>query len=119
MTDEDKKLIVEWCGGHWMTWTNHPEYSIKWFLPPDPDDKKIYKEDIEFNGNLDLNFYFTYAVPELRSIYQEFIFIDFSFDWAIKTCLVDIRVGKKPYSGEAMNDPAEAFGQALLKLARG
>jgi len=85
MKEEDKKLILEWCG-----------------LKP-PDDESGFG----FEGRLDMNFYFKYAVPKLLwKIGGTMTLIDFLQKW-----IYDAYTSGK--------DPAEAFGEALLKLIKG
>ena len=75
MTDEDKKLILEWCG-----WGSYGE-------PIDPE--------------IDPNFYFKYAYPLIPDNEK----FEFLYCWIIEV-----------FNGK---DPAEAFGQVLVKLIKG
>ena len=92
MTDEDKKLILEFCGfkliidEHNVFYWQFPDgFTLDWLEPP---------------PKLDLNFYFKYAYPQIPK-FQRYTFLSL---WII----------------EVVNgiDPAEAFGQALLKLIK-
>lgn len=102
MTGEDKKLILEWCGWHTK---KHSRGWLMWYSPTE-----------RFMGNeepfLDLNFYFKYAVPKAVARIAHIFKIsiqsayEISFRWWLEELLKD------------PEDPAEAFGQALLKLIK-
>ena len=103
MTDEDKELILEFCGfkrcncGYCGSWIG--------------DDGVI--GDIDNEPILDPNFYFTYVVLKLKELGLKFT-LRFS-----ETFL--IRFYKERYDCVAAaehEDPAEAFGQALLFLIK-
>ena len=100
MTDEDKKLILEWCGFYQLEglWTIYDEDVL---LPPDPD--------------LDLNVYFKYAVPKLR--YASLQHSD-QYQGAISAYYAQVSIQFGNNYASADDDPAEAFGQALLKLIK-
>ena len=95
MTDKDKKLILEFCGWH------HEIHEIVfggyskrtgWYYG-----KQFRRPDAP---PLDLNFYFKCAYPQIPK-FERYTFLSL---WII----------------EVVNgtDPAEAFGQALLKLIK-
>ena len=96
MNEEDRKLILEWCGGIFYPY-KHP--TILFSLPT-----------LHHSGKpLNPNFYFKYAVPKLD-------------EWCIKSfcgrCEVELYTeGIGRFRGISEN-PAEAFGEALLKLIK-
>jgi len=102
MTNEDKKLILEWCGVifdkdflHWRC-PDGIRYSLY------PPDKPIEP---------DMSFYFKYAVPKLKFPYISFQMGESSIWHQLENGDVEVATA---YS----EDPAEAFGQALLKLIK-
>jgi len=112
MNDTDKKLILEWCGFVYDHWGDDL------FLVY-PDKESVNAEEPE----LDMNFYFKYAVPKLHTLDNfhvlNYQYIGFAQDvkllrhgWSII-----FRQGDDYYASG--DDPAEAFGEALLKLIKG
>ena len=95
MTDEDRKLIYEFCG-----WRDTPGLGL------------ISLEGEDYAPPLDLNFYFEYAVPKALDFIMTEMFENMSM---AKTRETLFRLWLKYWDG----DPAEAFGQALLKLIKG
>jgi len=108
MTDEEKKLILEWCGFKLSYYCLKGErQGLALHYSEYPDGTQLR------NGipPLDLNFYFKYVVPKLK-------YLSLHYDSKLKylVCLdggEDVGV-----STEDDKCPAEAFGQALLKLIR-
>jgi len=109
MIDEDKKLILEWCRFACGQKVVHDKQSGAEFKGADwmrtycvyPDGQR------ELEPDLDLNFYFRYAVPKLRQELGEDSLIKFLWDWVDEAIL-----------HRAQRNEAEAFGQALLELIR-
>ena len=93
MTDEDK--IYEFCGWHYeqheIIFGNVSTKRTGWYIG------EMY---MRFEPILDLNFYFKYAYPQIPK-FERYTFLSL---WIIEVT-----------NGE---DPAEAFGQALLKLIK-
>ncbi len=91
MKGEDRK-ILEWCGfkkrGEW--WDVGEESIPNWEL------------------DLDIKFYFTYAMPELTSV---------SMSWGEGLrCMFILELGSENRAEGLDEDPAEAFRQALLQI---
>ena len=106
MTNEGKRLILEWCG--WLVdrgnGVHYYQQRKKWRTP---DDIWQLKEPA-----LDINFYFKYVVPKLRYISLHY---DSKLNYLV--CLDGgENTGLSTAEGE---DPAEAFGQALIQLIKG
>lgn len=110
MTDEDKKLILEWCGFKFDgTYWKAPD-GLYWLSIG------FTRDGIWFSRtppNLDLNFYFKYAVPKLG-------YAEVTYKYYLSGMTYYAKVGDAIFR-DAYNkdDPAEAFGQALLKLIKG
>ena len=102
MTDEDKKLILEWCGFKILGMGSLGR--LLYYYPKSSGVHSDYAPD------LDINFYFKYTVPKLE-------------EYGIKQNIGSaehcawVRRDGNLYGDEAP-DPAEAFGQALLKLIK-
>ena len=93
MDNEDKKLILEFCevDKEWYqatAWVNQCQYV---------DEITLAMAEL---ANLDLNFYFKFAYPQIPK-FERYTFLSL---WIIEVS-----------NGE---DPAEAFGQALLRLVK-
>ncbi len=104
VTGEDKKLILEFCGIKYESYDSPmcPNVGGAWV-----DSSGKYANSMD--PTLDPNFYFKYAVPKLEVLsilYQP---------------PMDISVMVASKSGRFVaedKDPAEAFGQALLKVIK-
>ncbi|KKM07231.1 hypothetical protein LCGC14_1735960 [marine sediment metagenome] len=114
MKEEDKIKILKWCGLRWY-WNHNPDCHCGEIDDDDSERSwhdakghlatRFYNDDID----LDLNFYFKYAVPKLRYMslfYDSKLLFLISLDGG-GDLGVEVGEGK---------DVAEAFGSALLKL---
>ena len=100
MTDKDKKSIYEFCGFRFkLSASENPHYWI------DPDGLAI-----NALPSLNMENLFQYAMPKLKDYFRKvsnppYNLYEMLSDWIYDVIMTDI-------------DPAEAFGQALIKLIR-
>ena len=97
MTDKDEKLILEFCGFKVRTATETGTIIAVVY----PNSELIMYGYM----SLDLNFYFKYPVPKLLKRFAKYEVMHFLHDWVEFVIIYD-------------RDPAEAFGQALLKVIK-
>ena len=96
MTEEDRKIILEWCGFQLWQPIEGGAYDILF-----PDGGLCLGRLLD----LDLNFYFKYAVPKIGQIIGTPAQLILLKDWVVDF-IFDVE------------DPADAFGEALLQLIK-
>jgi len=104
MTDEDKKLIWEWCG---VSVSYLSDMGI-WVF------SGVYQRE----ARLDLNNLFKYAVPELYK--RGYYYTILQWNEGQHKAIIDKKtVEWAVTASDAIDkDPAEAFGKALLQLIK-
>lgn len=120
MKDEDKKLILDWCGlKETRKWGG-------WYDPSLPEGEP--RGVLAKNDPVDLNFYLDYAVPRLLNVTTQSKHKDRDVHIFLRYCegqgsfkkgwLCSLKGYQFISNVEGIADPEEAFGEALLKLIK-